>query len=594
MKKKKSRQSFKDLLLVIKQSKIPWFWIVLAFGVNLIYNDLLYALPVSTGKVMSGDLTNAALNEALIYFVLYSLIIIVKGLIGSYSKSLTVRKARGQLWGKMLRIREDYYDRIDSSEMLSAVTVDLGSAMRSIVNLCIAVIPDIWYVVRTLTTITAYHPMLFLTIAVFFPLKYIYMIVFGRKNYDVEVNAMQKVGDLTSTLGERMSSLPLIKNFNKEEKELKKGQKDIHELYKANVRIGRLGALSLAADNGISMIQQFVTMIVGVVLLQQNVITAGEWVTFFLFVSSLSTKFGTLIDDWMSLKIIHGDVVRPAKLFKAEDEDAKEGGTDMGGLENYDIVFEDVSFNYDDDTALSHINLTIPQGQKVAIVGNCGSGKSTALALLERFYQPQQGRITISGQEIGDMGLEAYRHAIAYVPQHNQVFTSSIRDVLTYGNRKKLTDEELRKASERTGFSDYIKLQTEGLDTEIFNGGENMSGGQLQRMIITREVLKDSHIVLFDEPTSALDAASARNVKDLILNDFDDKTVIVVTHDLSLTDGMDQIILLDDGELVSTGTYDELMIDCDKFRELVASQSAEPQNEDAAVTATAPAEEVTV
>lgn len=530
-------------------------------------------IPSSTGRLMAGDLSNGALLEVVVIYLEYGLMAVLQAVIIAFAYGVTTRRARYQLWGKMLKINESYFDKVDSSEMFTAVTFDIGSAMPDLINLMVAVLPDIFYVVLALRKIWTYDLTLMVVMLVFIPFKIIYTIVFGRLYFNAESRVRTRQGILTSQIGERIENLPMVKSFNKEEHELEVGSRSIEELYQANVAIARLGGISLTVQNAIEVVQQFVILVIAVLLLQKGKIDMEAWIAFFLFTTNISTKISTLMEDWISLKAIGGNLERPKKLYRASEENKVPEGKSCETLDNYDIEFDNVEFGYDEEPALKNISFTIKEGQKVAIVGNCGSGKSTALSLIERFYEPWSGSIKVGGADISEFKLDEYRSRIAYVPQLNQVFSDTIRQVLTYGNEKELTDEMLIEAAGQTGFLQYLNMQPDGLDSLVVNGGDNMSGGQLQRMVITREFLREGKIILFDEPTSALDAKSSRNVKDLLMNHTKDKTVIVVTHDLSITDQMDMILVMDKGNLLATGTYDELMIKSDKFRQLVESQN---------------------
>lgn len=530
-------------------------------------------IPSSTGRLMAGDLSNGALLEVVVIYLEYGLMAVLQAVIVAFAYGVTTRRARYQLWGKMLKINESYFDKVDSSEMFTAVTFDIGSAMPDLINLMVAVLPDIFYVVLALRKIWTYDLTLMVVMLVFIPFKIIYTIVFGRLYFNAESRVRTRQGILTSQIGERIENLPMVKSFNKEEHELEVGSRSIEELYQANVAIARLGGISLTVQNAIEVVQQFVILVIAVFLLQKGKIDMEAWIAFFLFTTNISTKISTLMEDWISLKAIGGNLERPKKLYRASEENKVHEGKSCETLDNYDIEFDNVEFGYDEEPALKNISVTIKEGQKVAIVGNCGSGKSTALSLIERFYEPWSGSIKVGGADISEFKLDEYRSRIAYVPQLNQVFSDTIRQVLTYGNEKELTDEMLIEAAGQTGFLQYLNMQPDGLDSLVVNGGDNMSGGQLQRMVITREFLREGKIILFDEPTSALDAKSSRNVKDLLMNHTKDKTVIVVTHDLSITDQMDMILVMDKGNLLATGTYDELMIKSDKFRQLVESQN---------------------
>lgn len=564
-----------ELVMLITRSRIPWILVAATFVFNLYYNRILFSLPISTSKLLGGDLSSEALKETLLYYGAYALCVVIQSLVLAFTNSITTRRARYQLWGRMLKINEAYFDQEDGSVMLSAVTYDISNAMPTLVNLIVAVVPDLIYVFKALKMIDSYDSLLLLVVILFLPVKYIYMLVIGRRVYATEAAVREKMGVLTGKVEERLANTLLIKSFNKEEQESAVGADYIDQLYKADVAVAKLGGISLSLEQGIELAQQFIVMVIAVMLLQKGKIEVSEWIAFFLFFTNLSSKFGALIQDWMNMKTITGSLQRTTDLYHAPMEERNENGSILSGADNYDISLFDVSFRYTDDLALSHVSFYIPQGQKVAIVGSCGSGKSTTLALLERFYEPEEGTVSLGGRPVSEYQLENYRSQFAYVPQNHSVFTGTIKETLLYGNKKTITEKEILAAAKSTGFDQYLSLQENGLASTVKNGGEMMSGGQLQKLILTREKLRDSRIVLMDEPVSALDAKSTADIKNLILQGFADKTVICVTHDLSFIDAMDQIILLDNGALIDKGNYNELLTRCEKFRELVQRQNGE-------------------
>lgn len=574
-KEKKKQIGFRDLGMLIVRSRIPWGWVVISFLFNLYYNRILFNLPVTTGRLLGGDLSYGALAEALTGYVLYAVCAVVQALVRAFSLSVTTRSARRQLWNRMLKINEAYFDTVDSGEMLSTVTYDIAYAMPTTVNLLVAVVPDIIYVVKALNMVNTYDTTLLLVLIAFLPMKYLYTVLIGRKVYQTEAAVRSSTGVLTSKIEERLQNVSLIKSFNREETESQVGADSIKKLYEADVAVARLGGISLTLEQTIELAQQFIMMVIAVLLLQNGKIDISQWIAFFLFSNNLSTKFATLIDDWMQVKTISGSLDRTTKLYHAPVEDMNENGMTMEKVQDDTIRLENVSFCYGEIQALSQVSFDIPHGQKVAIVGSCGSGKSTTLALLERFYDPMEGNITLGGTPISDFRMKDYRSRIAYVPQSHQVFTGTLREALLYGNEESASDEDILYAAKQTGFDGYIALQEDGLNAMLKNGGDMMSGGQLQKLLLTREKLRDCRIVLMDEPASALDAQSSQLVKKLILEDLKDKTVIVVTHDLTFVDEMDQIIMLDEGKLVDRGTYPDMLEHCAAFRALVENQSGE-------------------
>lgn len=258
-------------------------------------------------------------------------------------------------------------------------------------------------------------------------------------------------------------------------------------------------------------------------------------------------------------------------MMNAEDE-VMEGREEAGISDkgaDASVTFDQVSFSYGEHEALKNVSFEVPSGSSVCIVGLCGSGKTTSLNLLERFYDPKSGEIRLGGKPISKMPLKEYRSRFAYVQQGADVFTGTVREAMTYGIEREISDEEILKAAELSGFADYLKDQPQGLDTVLMGGADALSGGQSQRLVLAREFLRGAEIILMDEPTSALDVETSKRIRQVIQNLFKGRTKIVVSHDLALAQDMDQIVVLEGGVCVGRGSYEELMKNCVLFQEMV-------------------------
>ena len=210
-------------------------------------------------------------------------------------------------------------------------------------------------------------------------------------------------------------------------------------------------------------------------------------------------------------------------------------------------------------------------------MGLTGSGKTTMLNLLERFYEAGEGSVMIGDRDVKELSLGQLRSRYSFVQQDAGVFSGSVREAMTYGIRRDLTDEEIITAAQNAGAWDLIQKKPGGLDTKITADGASLSGGQRQRLVLAREFLRNADVLLLDEPTSALDAKTAQTVKQTIFRLFRGKTMLMVTHDMTLVSDMDQIVVLHDGEVVGQGTYDQVLADCSLFREMVEAQQKEVQ-----------------
>lgn len=534
VKEKSKAGSWKAFFRTIKKLRLPWVWIIVGLSLNLGLNNLLLKLPDTTADLLSGQLSGAALTKAIMFYVVFGVLsaLVVAGQV--QAQSYGVKRARQALWNKMLGMRMEYFDQNDPSDLMSAIINDASSAMTDFINVILYLIPNVYYVVMALRRISEYHWILAVSCFAMLPLKYVYA---------------------------------LIKTYTNEEAEGEVGRGVAHKLLKANMKLVHLDNISTAATSILDILQKFIVVVIAVVLLQQGKIDIAMWLAFFLFAQNLFPTMDDVFDLWIRIKGMYGTFFRSVEIMDGQDEDA---GATKPFPQTGDIRFENITFTYPgtSEPALKQVSFTVPRGSCVAIVGLCGSGKTTSVSLLERFYTPDEGRILIGDTDICDIALSDFRRHLAYVQQGADVFSGTLREALTYGIDREVTDEEIFAAAEKTGFNEYLALCDNDLNTEVASGGGSMSGGQSQRLVLTREVLRGGDIILMDEPTSALDVRVSAKIQNTMDTLFADKTRILITHDLGLAKNYDRILVMDSGELVGDGTHASLLETCDTYRKM--------------------------
>lgn len=553
--------------------KLPWGWIALSLALNLMTTTLLLKLPVTTSNLMSGMITGAALTEAILYYVLTGVITVVSVSAMVYAQSSSVRRTREQVWKKMLGMRMDYFDRNDPSELMSAITSDSGASLN-LVNIILNLLPAVYYVIGALLTINEYHGLLALSCFALLPVKYVYALIMGRVFQKSNIRLYNRIGNLTGYLADRITHLHLIKSYTNEKQEEKNGENASRELLKANMRIVHQDNVASAMISVMDILQKFVVIVVAVLLLKQKKIDLAAWLAFFLFSQNLFSYMDQVFDYWAVIKGLQGSFYRIVEIMQSSNE---ESGSVSEFPESGDVRFCDVAFTYPDTDvpALDHVSFTISRGSSAAIVGMCGSGKTTAISMLERLYVPDEGQVLIGNADIRTFSLSTFRQNLAYVQQGAGAFSGTLREMLTYGIERSVPDEEILQASQKTGFDEYLALCKEGLDAEVAQGGVSMSGGQSQRLALTRELLRGGSIILMDEPTSALDVRVSARIQETIDTVFADKTRILVTHDLDLARRCDKIFVLSNGKLVGEGRHEELLRSCEVYRTMNGNEKEE-------------------
>lgn len=564
---KEKAHGWRALMRTIKNLRLPWLWIITGLALNLALNTLLLRLPDTTADLLGGQLSGGALARAITFYIVYGIMsfFMVAGQV--QAQSYGVKRARDAIWKKMLGMKMEHFDKNDPSDLMSAIINDTGSAVNDFVNAIIYIIPDIYYVIMALRRIGQYHWILAASCFALIPIKYIYAFIMGRQFQKHTARVYGRIGVLTSFLADRINHLPLIKAYTNEEAEDENGKRAAKGLLKANMKIVQLDNIATGAVSVMDVMQKFIVVVVAVILLQQGKIDITVWLAFFLFSQNLFSTMDQIFDMWIRVKGIQGSFSRIIEIMDGCDEDS---GAAEPFPKSGDIRFENVTFTYPDTDApaLKNVSFTIPRGSCAAIVGLCGSGKTTSVSLLERFYAPTQGKILIGDENICDISLSDFRKNVAYVQQGAAIFSGTLREALTYGIDRDITDEEILKAAGETGFCEYISLCNDGLDTQVASGGGSMSGGQSQRLAITREVLRGGDIILMDEPTSALDARVSEKIQETMDAVFAGKTRILITHDLSYAKKYGRILVLDGGRLVGDGSHETLMTLCEAYRKM--------------------------
>ena len=553
----------------LRNVRLEWPLIILVMVVSITYYEVTTYLPGSTAALMSGDFSMSAILSVITLYACQTGLNVIVGLVTLFATSRSTRKAQNMIWQRMMGVETKFYAENTPEGLLSAVTSDTKAAVSGIVTLAGTTIPGLYYTFRSFYVVSGYSPKLLLSLMVMIPVFVIYAVFMGKWQFSTNYRIQTRIGGLTGYLAERLKNLGLIKAYSTEDVEDANGQGAIQQLYKARLQNQYISATETAYLFITEAISTAVAVALASILMRGGELDLEGWLAFYMFLPSINGALRRLTGTWSSLKDVQGYCVRLGRIIDAPQEKAGQESAPVAG----NITFQDVSFSYGKDPTLSHVSFTAPAGKVTAIVGLSGSGKSTLLNLLERLYAPASGTITMGGQDVGGMELGAYRSRFAYVPQGANVFSGTFREVLTYGVKRSVTDEDLVRVAKTADIYDFIAAQPGGFDARVAIWGASLSGGQRQRLVIAREILKDADVLLFDEPTSALDPRTARAIQDTILHTFRGKTILMISHDLSLVGAADQIVVVDQGTVQASGTHDQLMNCCPLYHELVDEQA---------------------
>jgi ATP-binding cassette subfamily B protein len=396
--------------------------------------------------------------------------------------------------------------------------------------------------------------------------------------FSVSLPRFQRIQTLIDRLNlvtrENLSGIMVIRAFNSQEFELKRFDKANIDLTEKSLFVGRvmvtLFPLMTLIMSGLSLL----IIWVGSHQVAASALQVGDMMAFLQY--AMQVVFSFLMISMMFIFLpraaVSGrridEVLRVEPAIK-DPPQPKPFDSNSRGL----VEFRNVSFRYPnaEENVLCNISFTARPGETTAILGGTGSGKSTLVNLIPRFFDVSEGEIYVDGVDVREVAQADLRQRIGYIPQHGVLFTGTVASNLRYGNEN-ATAEELAQAAQTAQAADFIAEMEGGMDAPIAQGGTNVSGGQKQRLAIARALLKHPPIYIFDDALSALDYKTDARLRRALANETNRSTMLIVTQRVSTIKHAEQIVVLDDGEIVGKGTHDQLMQSCETYREMVASQ----------------------
>jgi len=387
------------------------------------------------------------------------------------------------------------------------------------------------------------------------------MVIAGRRIRNLSRSSQDRIADVGATVSETLGAMKIVQAFGQEEREAGRFEVAVENAFSVAKRRMRMRALMTIIVIG--LIFSSITMLLweGAIDVAAGRMTGGSIAAFVFTGALVAGAFGALSEVYGDLLRGSGAAGRIGELLAARPEiRAPANPVALPEPPIGTLAFENIEFRYPtrpDDKAVHDLSLSVAPGETVAVVGPSGAGKSTLFQLALRFYDPQQGRVTLDGIDLRDADPAAIRARIALVPQDTVIFAASARDNLRYG-KWDATEEEIVDAAKAANAHEFIVKLPGGYDNFLGEAGARLSGGQRQRIAIARALLRDSPLLLLDEATSALDAESERLVQDALERLMQSRTTIVIAHRLATVRAAHRIIVMNEGRIVETGTHASL------------------------------------
>lgn len=507
----------------------------------------------------NGTMLNWIAASIIAIFVVRGLFWYGQNYLMSYVGQSVIIDIRAAVFKKLQRLSVSFYDKNKTGTIMSYVTNDVNALQSAMVENTIEMITEGFILIGSVVAMIYLDWRLTLFTVCTFPVVLWFMEFFGKKIRKTGGRIQECTADITSVLQESVASARVIKSFVREGYEVDRFDVENRANFRANMKNAQLMAtltpvVELVAAIGVTMIIWY-----GGNNVINGTITAGSLVAFLTYAVNISNPIkrltrviGNIQKALAAAQRVFMIIDMPEEI--AESRDAKQLPEVSGKVE-----FQNVSFAYDDKgNVITDLSFSVKPGEVIAIVGPSGAGKSTIANLLPRFYDVNKGDIKIDGHSVREVTLDSLREQVGIVPQETMLFNGSVYNNILYG-RLDATKEEIEAAAKAANAHDFIMQLTDGYETKLGDRGVNLSGGQRQRIAIARAILKNPRILILDEATSALDTESERVVQEALDRLMVGRTSLVIAHRLSTVKNADKILVLEKGNLVESGTHDELL-----------------------------------
>lgn len=550
--------------------KIPWFLFFFSLVCSVLMANAMIKSANITAQII--DSTGNIKTGELISYVVYTLGSGLLAMTSTYCSSVLTEKinlgVRTKLWNKMLHLPLSNYDKESGESLVSRVTTDCNKA-SSYFGAIIMLLSSIYAMYVAVKSMYGFSPYLTLRIVILVPIVAAGVVLTGKILYNTSNNVYLSRADATTYLIERVKDFRLIRSSNMMEEESKEGNGFFRRMFVAGIKYTLVDSLmaSFMTLTNVGII--VVTFIIGSQKVASGELTTGVVVAFYGVATMASIRISVIITVYGMFVESNGVFKKIREVLVSEEESNEGYPLD---IPDEDIYFKNVHFSYEKKQVLKSFDCVIPKKKITAVIGSNGAGKSTIFKLLSRMYEPSEGQILFGTTPVNHFDLDSWRKAFSMVAQDRPLLSGTIRENITYGCERQVSNEELEQIARQANIWDLIQSLPEGFDAQVGPNGSNFSGGQRQCIAIARAIMRNPDYLLLDEATSNLDVQSEKMVTCALENLMKDRTTLIIGHTLSSIRNADNIIVLRDGKLDACGDPQEVFEISETYRNFVLSQ----------------------
>lgn len=571
--RKEGKPTAKTFLQLLKRVKWPVKITLIALLLSLIETIASLVVPLITSNLVD-SLTLESFNWKIIGFLL--VVFALQAVTGGFSFYLltyigekVVANMREQLWAKILTLPIPYYDQNETGETMSRITQDTSTLKTLITQHFVQVISGVISIIGAIILLLIIDWKMTLILLISVPVSTAIILPLGRMMHKIAIKTQKEMASFSGLLGRILTEIRLVKSYRAEDRETANGYAAINRLFQFGLKEAKVQAF-------ISPIMTLIMMGLLVVILgyggsqvASGTLTAGQLVAIIFYLFQIIIPFTQLATSFTAFQKAAGATERIQEIFSMESEEAK--GKPVKTIST--VTFDQVSFRYNENRQiLQKLSFEAKAGTVTALVGPSGGGKTTIFSLIERFYNPTTGAISVNGDNLQTLSIEEWRQKVGYVSQESPLLSGTILENITYGLTETPSMEKVQEAAKAANALTFIEELPEEFSTEVGERGIKLSGGQRQRIAIARALLYDPQILLLDEATSNLDSASEILVQEALQYLMEGRTTFVIAHRLATIIHADRILFIEKGQITGQGTHEELLETHALYREFSTGQ----------------------